>query len=84
MIETYSVTIMFASARYSANMDVCGEFKYRKLNKMCSGNLYPFSPESIVEQIHALAMEADLVIRYKLSPSFFKIVNTDHLEAPLP
>ena len=56
-------------------------YKARKLNKICSGNLYPFSLESIV----LLQMKADKVIRFQFSPSIFKIVRvyTDHLKAHL-
>ena len=32
----------------------------RKLNKICSSNLYPFSPESIVEHILATTNESRL------------------------
>ena len=48
--------------------------KARELNKICSGNLYPFFPESIREHILAPTNEADWVIRLQLTPSIFKIV----------
>ena len=34
-------------------------YNTRELNKICSGNLYPFSPESIMEHILAPTNEAD-------------------------
>ena len=70
-----------ASAKKHKNMLISVRYNTRELNKICSGNLYPFSPESIKEHILAPTNEADWVIRFQLSPGIFKIVYTDHLKA---
>ena len=49
----------------------------RKLNKICSGNFYPFS----WSQSWNTFLLADEVIRFQFSPNIFKIVYTDHLKA---
>ena len=55
----------------------------RKLNKICSGNVYPFSPDSIMEHILATTNESRLGDKVKFSPSIFKIVYTDDLKPNL-
>ena len=60
-----------------------GEHKARKLTKICSLNLYPFSPGSFMVKISASSIKcintADEVLRFHFSPSIFKVVYTDHL-----
>ena len=51
-----------------------------KLNTICSGSLYPFSPDSIMEHIHATTNESRLGDKVQFSPSIFKILYTDQLK----
>ena len=55
----------------------------RKLNKICSGNLCPFSPDLIMEHILATTNESRLGDKVQFSLSIFKIVYTDHLKPHL-
>ena len=55
----------------------------RKLNKICSSNLYPFSPESIVEHILATTNESRLgdkvsIFSHHFLDCIYRVANVRH------